>query len=156
MCRLLGVSSSGYYAWRERPPSLRALHDAELTEIIRKIHVDSRGTYGVPRVHAELGDDFDIHCMRAAGIVGCHRRRGIHTTQRDKLAVLSDDLVNRNFTATEPDRLYVADITYLPTWMGFLFLAVVIDAFTRKVVGWAFSANLRTDLVVPVDITSDK
>jgi len=129
MCRLLGVSSSGYYAWRDRPPSLRALHDAELTEIIRKIHVDSRGTYGVPRVHAELSDDFDIHCsrkrverlMRVAGIVGCHRRRGIHTTPRDNHG-------NRNFTASEPDRLYVADITYLPTWMGILFLAVVIDA----------------------------
>ncbi len=156
MCRLLAVSTSGYYAWRDRPPSLRALHDAELTEIIRKIHVDSRGTYGVPRVHAELVDDYDIHCsrkrverlMRLAGLVGCHRRRSIHTTQRDRTAEVSDDLVNRNFTATEPDRLYVADITYLPTWMGFLFLAVVIDAFTRKVVGWAFSANLRTDLVL--------
>lgn len=156
MCRVLAVSASGYYAWRDRPPSLRALNDAELTEIIRKIHADSRGTYGVPRVHAELADDYNVHCsrkrierlMRLAALVGCHRRRSIRTTQSDKTATVSDDLVNRNFTATEPDRLYVADITYLPTWMGFLFLAVVIDAFTRKVVGWAFSANLRTDLVL--------
>ncbi|MGI8610588.1 MAG: IS3 family transposase [Candidatus Dormibacteria bacterium] len=156
ICRVLGVSPSGFYAWQSRPPSKRALDDAELTEIIRNIHRESRGTYGVPRVFAELVDDYDIHCskkrvarlMTLAGLVGCHRRRRIHTTQSDKAAKIEDDLVNRDFTATTPDRLYVADITYLPTWMGFLFLAVVIDVYTRRVVGWAFSANLRTELVL--------
>jgi putative transposase len=156
MCRVLAVSASGYYAWRGRPPSQRALDDAALTGIIRKIHEDSRGTYGVPRVILDLVDDYGIHCshkrvarlMGKAGLVGCHRRRGIRTTWPDQRAAISDDLVNRNFTAKGPDELYVADITYLPTWMGFLFLAVVIDAFTRRVVGWAFSASLRTDLVL--------
>jgi putative transposase len=156
MCRVLAVSASGYYAWRGRPPSQRALDDAALTGIIRKIHEDSRGTYGVPRIILDLVDDYDIHCshkrvarlMGKAGLVGCHRRRGIRTTWPDQRAAISDDLVNRNFTAKGPDELYVADITYLPTWMGFLFLAVVIDAFTRRVVGWAFSASLRTDLVL--------
>jgi putative transposase len=136
MCRLLGVSPSGYYAWRKRPPSARARADAALTTTIRAIHANSRGTYGAPRVHAELGDAHGVRCgrkrvarlMRTDGLTGVCRRRSVRTTCRDTAAPVSDDLVKRAFTAPAPDRLWLADITYLPTWQGFLYLAVVLDA----------------------------
>jgi putative transposase len=156
MCRVLGVSTSGYYAWRTRKPSSRARMDAVLTEVIKCIHATSRGTYGAPRVHVELKEDHRISCgrkrvarlMRAAGIEGCHRRRRHWTTRRDNNAAPAPDLVDRNFTAAAPDRLWTADITYIPTGSGFLYLAVVIDAFSRAVVGWSMRADLSTDLVV--------
>jgi putative transposase len=156
MCRVLGVSTSGYYAWRNRKPSRRARMDALMTEQIKCIHAASRGTYGAPRVHAELREDHGIRCgkkrvarlMRAAGIEGCHRRRRHWTTRRDKDATPAPDLVARNFAAAAPDRLWTADITYVPTWSGFLYLAVVIDAFSRAVVGWSMRADLTADLVV--------
>jgi putative transposase len=156
MCRLLGVSPSGYYAWRKRPASARARADADLTATIRAIHTGSRGTYGAPRVHAELGDLHRVRCgrkrvarlMRADGLVGVCRRRTTRTTRRDEAATVSDDLVKRAFAATQPDRLWVADITYLPTWAGFLYLAVVLDACTRRVVGWSMADHLRAELVV--------
>ena len=136
LCRLLGVSPSGYYAWRKRPPSARARADAALTTTIRASHADSRGTYGAPRVHAELGDVHGVRCgrkrvarlMRADGLAGACRRRSVRTTRRDEAATASDDLVKRAFAAPAPDRLWVADITDLPTWQGFLYLAVVLDA----------------------------
>jgi putative transposase len=155
MCRVLGVSPSGYWAWARRPPCPRALGDAALTEQIRLIHARSRGTYGVPRVHAELREQGRrcsrkrvARLMRAAGLVGVHRRRAVHTTVRDPHAPPAPDLVNRVFSAPAPDRLWVADITYLPTWEGFLYLAGVVDTFSRRVVGWAMAAHLRTELVV--------
>ena len=156
MCRLLGVSPSGYYAWRKRPPSARARADAALTTTIRAIHAGSRGTYGAPRVHAELGDVHGVRCgrkrvarlMRADGLAGVCRRRSVRTTRRDEGATASDDLVKRAFAATAPDRLWVADITDLPTWQGFLYLAVVLDACTRRVVGWSMADHLRAELVV--------
>jgi putative transposase len=156
LCRLLGVSPSGYYAWRKRPASARAHADAALTTTIRAIHTGSRGTYGAPRVHAELADAHGVHCgrkrvarlMRADGLAGVCRRRSARTTRRDETATASDDLVKRAFTATAPDRLWLADITYLPTWRGFLYLAVVLDACTRRVIGWSMADHLRAELVV--------
>jgi putative transposase len=156
LCRLLGVSPSGYYAWRQRPPSARARADVAMTATIREVHAASRATYGAPRVHAELRDVHRVRCgrkrvarlMRAAGLVGVCRRRSVRTTRRDEAAVASDDLVKRAFTATAPDRLWVADITYLPTWQGFLYLAIILDACSRRVVGWAMADHLRAELVV--------
>ena len=156
LCRLLGVSPSGYYGWRKRPPSARAHADAALTATIRAIHAGSRGTYGALRVHAELGDAHGVRfgrkrvarLMRADGLAGVCRRRAARTTRRDEAAAVSDDLVKRAFTATAPDRLWVADITYLPTWQGFLYLAVVLDACTRRIVGWSMADHLRAELVV--------
>jgi putative transposase len=156
LCRVLRVSRSGFYAWLGREPSARARADAALTEQIEAIHRESRGTYGAPRVHAELADAHGIRCgrkrvarlMRAAGLAGVCRRRTVRTTRRDGTAEVSEDLVKRAFTASAPDRLWVADITYLPTWQGFLYLAVVLDAFSRRIVGWAMADHLRTELVV--------
>ena len=156
LCRALGVSPSGYYAWRKRPPSVRALADAALSTSIRQIHAASRGTYGAPRIHAELADAHQTRCgrkrvarlMRAAGLVGVCRRRVVRTTRREATAPVSDDLVRRAFTAPAPNRLWVADITYLPTWHGFLYRAVGLDVFSRRVVGWAMADHLRTELVL--------
>ncbi len=155
MCRVLGVSSSGYYGWRDRPPSARALADEVLTEQIRDVHAFSRQTYGYRRVTAELTDGRGevvgkhrvARLMRLAGIEGLRRRRFCRTTVRDERGRPAPDLLNRDFTAEAPNQRWVADITYIPTWSGFLFLAVVLDVFSRKVVGWAMSASQRTELV---------
>lgn len=155
MCRVLEVSASGYYAWLEREPSMRATSDAALRERIRAIHTKSRGTYGMPRVHAELKAEGThvsrkrvTRLMRVAGLAGASRRTGCWTTRRDRDARPAPDLVERKFVADGPDRLWVADITYVPTWAGFLFLAVVLDAFSRRIVGWAMANHLRTELVL--------
>ena len=155
MCRVLGVSRSGYYAWLKRPPSKRARRDAELLEKIKTIHKRSRGTYGSPRVHAELraqgirvSRKRVARLMREAGLRGVSRRRGVRTTRRREDARPAPDLVDRNFEVSAPDELWVADITYIPTWAGFLYLAVVIDAYSRRVVGWSMKKHLRTDLVL--------
>jgi putative transposase len=156
MCRYLGVSTSGFYARRSRPPSRRAVADAALTSTIRVVHAGSRGTYGAPRVHAELADAHGLRCgrnrvarlMRVAGLAGVCRRRTARTTRRDEAAAPAPDLVRRAFRAAAPDRLWVADITYLPTWSGFLYLAVVLDAYSRRVVGWAMADHVRAGLVV--------
>jgi putative transposase len=155
MCRVLGVSPSGYYAWRERPLSARARADVKLSAEIAVIHRESRGTYGVPRVHAELvdrglrlGRKRVARLMRTAGLHGVSRRKHVRTTVREEASRPAPDLVERNFTAAGPDHLWVADITYVPTWAGFLYLAVVVDAWSRRVVGWAMETHLRTDLVL--------
>ncbi len=155
MCRLLGVSASGYHAWQGRAPSARARGDAALLERIREIHSASRNTYGAPRIHAELASEgFSVgrkrvaKLMRAAGLAGVSRRKGVRTTRRDGAARPAPDLVERDFTADAPDRLWVADITYIATWAGFLYLAVVLDAFSRRIVGWAMATHLRTSLVL--------
>ena len=155
MCRVLEVSPSGYYAWLRRAPSARARADAALLERIREIHTHSRGTYGVPRIHPELREQ-GIRVSRTglpglmggAQLGGVSRRRGVRTTRRDPQAEPAGDLVQRNFTADAPDRLWVADISYIPTWTGFLYLAVVLDVFTRRVVGWAMATHLRKELVL--------
>ena len=155
VCQVLGVSPSGYYGWTSRVPSARELSDAVLTQRIREIHKESRETYGVPRVHFELavggvrvGRKRVARLMRAAGLAGISRRRWIRTTVRSAGASAAPDLVDRDFTAPAPDRLWVADITYIPTWAGFLYLAVVLDAWSRRVVGWAMASHLRTELVL--------
>ena len=155
MCRVLEVSSSGYYAWRKRQPSKRTQEDQQLRQKIRTIHERSRGTYGAPRIHAELADA-GVHVgrkrvarlMRAENLRGVSRRKVQHTTQRKPGARPAPDLVQRNFTASAPNRLWVADITYVATWSGWLYLAVVVDVWSRKVVGWAMSTHLRTTLVI--------
>ena len=155
LCRTLGVSTSGYYDWRHRSPSRRALDDEVLTEEIRLVHGQSRQTYGYRRVTAELVDGRGrsvgrhrvARLMRRAGIVGVTRRRFCRTTRRDERARPAPDLLQRDFSAAGPDRRWVADITYVPTWSGLLFLAVVIDVFSRRVVGWSMSAHQRTELV---------
>ena len=156
LCRVLGVSRAGFYAWQDRPRSARAVADQQLTEQIRGIHQRSRGTYGAPRVHAELRLDHGVHVarkrvarlMRTAGLVGCHRRRRRGLTRRDPQASPAPDLVGRRFTAAAPDRVWTADITYVPTWQGWLYLAVVLDVYSRRVVGWAMAEHLRTELVL--------
>jgi putative transposase len=155
MCRVLEVSTSGYYAWCKRSPSARAQADAELTSRMNAIHERSHETYGAPRVHAELeaegiqvGRKRVARLMRTAGLVGVSRRKWITTTVRDRNARPAPDLVERNFVAPGPNRLWVADITYIPTWAGFLYLAVVLDAFSRRIVGWAMETHLRTELVL--------
>jgi len=155
MCRVLEVSTSGYYAWCKRSPSARAQADAELTSRMNAIHERSHETYGAPRVHAELeaegiqvGRKRVARLMRTAGLVGVSQRKWITTTVRDRNARPAPDLVERNFVAPGPNRLWVADITYIPTWAGFLYLAVVLDAFSRRIVGWAMETHLRTELVL--------
>jgi putative transposase len=156
LCRLLGVSRSGYYAWRSRPPSERVRFDAVLSEKIETIHRNSRATYGAPRIHAELRA-IGIRCsrkrvarlMRRAKLRGCLRGRRIRTTHRTALQqVAAPDLVERNFAAEEPDKLWVADITYVRSKEGFVYLAFILDACSRKVVGWSMATHLRSELVV--------
>jgi putative transposase len=154
MCRLLGVSSSGYHAWVKRQPSRRAETDAALTADIRAAHAASRGTYGAPRIHAELvangirvGRKRVARLMRQAGVAGVSRRRFVITTVRGDRRQ-APDLVDRDFTAEGPDRLWVADITYIPTWTGFLYLAVVLDAYSRRIVGWSMATTLASQLVL--------
>jgi len=155
MCKVFGVSRAGYYAWCERAASARSKADAALSERIKAIHAASRRTYGAPRIHAELAEDGIRvgrkrveRLMKAAGIAGVSRRRAARTTFRDERVRPVSDLVDRNFHAEAPDQLWVADITYIPTWAGFLYLAVVLDAFSRRIIGWAMSHSLRTQLVL--------
>ena len=154
-CRVLGVSPSGYYAWLTRGASSRSKADEILLGRIRAIHAKSHGTYGVPRIHAELREQGVCtarkriaRLMRQAGLAGVSRRKGTTTTQRRAKTPPAPDLVKRDFAAERPDELYVADITYVPTWAGFMFLAVVLDACTRRVAGWSMANHLRTELVL--------
>lgn len=155
MCRLLGVSSSGYYAWAKRTPSRRAQADAIVLSHIRAAHAASHGTYGAPRIHAELranglrvGRKRVARLMAAAELRGVSRRRFVTTTVRRGGGRQAPDLVERNFAAEHLDLLWVADITYVPTAAGFLYLAVVLDACSRRIVGWAMGTRLVTQLVL--------
>jgi putative transposase len=156
MAHVLGVSASGYHAWRSRPPSARAVEDKMLMKTVRTVHATSRETYGSPRIHAELRATGHRHgrkriprLMRAATLTGASRRqKGVTTTRRDKEARPAPDLVDRDFNAVGPDKLWVADITFVPTAKGFMYLAVVLDAWSRKVVGWSMANHLRTELVL--------
>jgi putative transposase len=155
MCRVFGVSPSGFYAWNSRAPSARAIRDVQITTHIRVFHVRSKGAYGAPNIHEDLRDmGIRVGCkrvarlMKADGLKGVCRRKWVTTTVRDADATPAADLVERQFSADAPNRLWVADITYIPTWAGFLYLAVVLDAFSRKIVGWAMAEHLRTELVL--------
>ncbi len=156
MCRVLDLSPSGYYAWLDREPSARAKRDEELTERIEAVWRENRRVYGRPRIYADLkeagervGEKRVGRLMKRAGIWGAsRRRRGPKTTRRNEDARPAPDLVERNFSADGPDQLWVADITYIPTWAGFLYLAVVVDAWSRRVVGWSMATHLRTELVL--------
>jgi putative transposase len=158
MCRTLKVSKSGFYVWRDRLPSARARADALLSEEIVRIHRDSRETYGAPRIHFELRA-LGVRCarkrvarlMREAGLFGCGgRRRKARTTLRSRTERTppAPDLVKRNFTPEAPDRLWVADITYVRTWEGWLYLSFVLDTYSRRVVGWSMTNRLKTELVL--------
>jgi putative transposase len=155
MCRLLDVSTSGYYAWVKRPSCKRSREDEILTERIRYYHRLSDGIYGAPRIFEDLRDEGIrigqkrvARLMRAAGLQGVSRRKTVRTTVRKRGARPAPDLVDRNFAADGPDRLWVADITYVRSWAGFLYLAVVMDAFSRRIVGWSMANHLRTELVL--------
>ncbi len=152
---MLGVSTSGYYAWLEREPSECEKANAALLEEIHEIHAESDGTYGAPRMTEELkargpaaSENRVARVMREAEIQGVSRRRGAKTTVRGKDRRPAPDLVDRDFTASGPDQLWVADITYVGTWAGFLYLAVVLDVWSRRIVGWAMATHLRTELVL--------
>jgi putative transposase len=155
MCRVLRVSHSGYYAWLRRPASERSRRDAVLVPQIVASHARSDSTYGAPRILGDLTDAGErvgrkrvARLMRTAGIRGVSRRRFVITTKRSQSEGSAPDLVERNFVAERPNKLWVADITYVPTWAGFLFLAIVLDAFSRKIVGWAMATHLKTELVL--------
>ena len=156
MCRVLGVSRSGFHAWAKREPSARALADWALSERIAEIHTGSLKTYGSPRVHAELrlADGVRVgrkrveRLMRGAGLSGQARRRQGKTTIRVQGVRTAPDLVERDFNPTEPNRLWAADITYIRTWEGWLYLASVMDLYSRRIVGWALASHLRAELVV--------
>jgi putative transposase len=153
LCRLLGVAPSGYYAWKQRTPSAWATANAALTERIRTVHERSHGTYGSPRVHAELREAEPVgrkrvaRLMREAGLVGCRPRGFRRTTIADPTAQ-ADDLVKRDFRPGDLDRLWVADITYVRTDEGWLYLAAILDACSRRVVGWSLADHLRTELAL--------
>lgn len=154
-CRVLGISPSGYYAWMERPPSARTQADEVLLDQIRAIHAGSRGTYGVRRVRIELREQGYrcarkrvVRLMRQAGLSGAQRRRYRGTTRQAREAIAAPDLVKRDFTASRANQLWVADMTYVRTGEGWLYLATVLDAWSRRIVGWAMGETLRTELVV--------
>lgn len=158
MARVLGVSTSGFYDWKAKggKPSARAARDQELTKTIRQIHADSRNTYGAPRVHMELrlgrqeriGRKRVARLMRLAGLVGAHQRRRVGTTRRDPAATPNPDLVRRQFNVDAPDALWVTDISEHPTAEGKVYIAAVIDAYSRRAIGWSIADHMRSELVV--------
>jgi putative transposase len=155
MCRLLQVSRSGYYAWRVRPESRRAKTDRELTELIRQIHTDSDGVYGAAKITAELneqgypcGRHKVARLMRLAGLRGCPKTTFKVTTQRDPKHPVADNLLEQDFTAEGPNERWASDITYIKTRQGWLYLAVVLDLYSRRVVGWSMSRWISRHLVL--------
>jgi putative transposase len=155
LCSVLGVSRAGYYAWKHRPASARQRRDDELLSEIRAIHAESKGTYGWPRIHAELrhrgvrtSRKRVARLMRQAGLSGMVRRRKGRTTVSVPGIATAPDLVRRDFAPSEPNRLWVADLSEIATWEGKLYLAVVVDCFSRRCVGWAMADHMRTELVV--------
>jgi len=155
MCRLLKVSASGYYAWRTRPESSRATSDRALMPEIRRVHQDSKGVYGSPRVHAELvangirvGRHKVSRLMRLARLRGCPRRRFRVTTQRDPSHPVARNLLRQDFSSDAPNRIWAADITYISTQEGWLYLAVVMDLYSRRIVGWSMSRWMSRRIVL--------
>jgi putative transposase len=155
MCRLLQVSPSGFYDWCDRPMSRHARQDVEMSALIHTIYERSHHTYGARRVHAELREAYSVRVgrkrvarlMRRAGLKGVQKRRFWCTTRSGAAERWAPDLVDRNFVADRPDVLWVADVTYVPTAEGFLYLALVLDVFSRLIVGWAMAGRLRSELV---------
>jgi putative transposase len=155
MCRLLLVSRSGYYAWRVRPESQRAKTDRELTELIRQIHADSDGVYGAAKITAEL-NELGYRCgrhkvarlMRLAGLKGCPKTAFKVTTQRDPKHPVADNLLQQDFTAERPNERWASDITYIKTRQGWLYLAVVLDLYSRRIVGWSMSRWISRHLAI--------
>jgi len=155
MCRQLGVSRSGYYDWKGREPSSRQQEDAVLVEQIRAIHAESRRTYGSPRVLDDLKErGFKVGRRRVArlmkenGITGTPKKPFKRTTDSAHSLNVADNVLNREFTVDAPDTAWATDITYVRTWEGWMFLAVVIDLFSRRVVGWSMARHMRTGLVM--------
>jgi len=155
MCRLLGVAVSAFYGWRSRSRSQRALEDEVLTQQIKTIFWWSRGTYGAPRVYEELKAKGTAtarkriaRLMHENQLRGASRRKWTTTTVRARDSRPAPDLVNRTFEASGPNQLWVADITYIPTLAGFLYLAIVMDVWSRRIVGWSMQSHLKTSLVL--------
>ena len=155
MCRVLKVSRSGYYAWRVRPESERARTDRELTRVIRRLHADSKGLYGSPKMVAELratgypvGRRKVARLMRLAGLRGCPQRRFKVTTQADPRHPVAANLLQQDFTAAAPNQHWASDITYISTRQGWLYLAVVMDLYSRRIVGWSMSKRINRHLVI--------
>jgi putative transposase len=157
LCKVVGVTRQGYHAWRRRGPSLRSLGDEQLKKLIVTIYDGSLQTYGAVRVNDELREEHDVHVgrkrvarlMRELGVQGVSRRgKKPRTTVADEKAPPAPDLVERCFVADRPNALWLADITYVPTLEGYLFLGVVMDMFSRKIVGWSMRDDLKADLVV--------
>ena len=157
LCSVLGVTRQGFYAWRGRKPSRRQLGDEELKRLIVRLYDESLQTYGAPRLQLDLAEDHDVHVgrkrvarlMRELGLEGVPGQgRKPRTTVSDPKAPPAPDLVERRFQADAPDRLWLADITYVPTLEGWLFLGVVMDMYSRKIVGWSMRDDLKADLVV--------
>lgn len=156
IARAVGVTAQGYYAWRKRPVSERRRFDSCLKDKIRQIHEATDGTYGAPRIQAELADDHDVHVgtkrvarlLRELGLEGVSRRRKKRNRSLAAEMPAAPDLVRRKFTADGPNQLWVADITYIPTWEGWLFLAAVMDIYTKRIVGWSMRDDLKADIVI--------
>jgi putative transposase len=155
ICSLLPIAPSTYYAARSRPPSPRALCDAQLLVEIRRVYEASRRRYGPRKVWRQLRREgiSVARCtierlMRQEGLRGVVRGKRVFTTQADESAPRPDDLVERDFTAVAPNRLWVADLTYVRTWSGFVYVAFVFDVFSRYIVGWQAANHLRTDLAL--------
>jgi putative transposase len=157
LCRVLGVTRQGFYAWKRWPPSRRELADRELGALIRDVHAQTEGIYGAPRIHAELRLEHGVRVgkkrvarlMRQLGLRGVDGKRGgPRTTVRDPKRVSAPDLVDRDFARAEPNRLWVCDVKYIQTGQGFLFLAAVQDVFSRRIIGWSMRDDLRSELVL--------
>jgi putative transposase len=155
LCRVLGVSRSGFHAWERRPPPDRDLNDAWLVERIREIHAESRQTYGARRVHAALrhrgvrvSRKRVERLMRLAGLSGLVPKRFRRTTTRVPGVRVADDLVDRDFMPSAPDQLWCADIKYVRSWQGWLYLGAVMDCYSRRIVGWSMRPDLEAELVV--------
>jgi transposase InsO family protein len=155
MCDVLEVSKSGYYAWCSRPTSPRSQENERLSQQIQEIHQESRKTYGAPRIHASLkakgfqaGRHRVARLMRQQGICVHPKRRFKRTTDSNHPFPIAKNMLNRSFSTAEPDKAWVADITYIPTHQGWLYLAVVIDLFSRRVVGWSMAEQMQTELVL--------
>jgi len=155
MCRVLKVSRSGYYSWRVRPESERSKTDREVTQAIERLHEASKGTYGSPRITADLRDEGHRHgkhkvarLMRLAGLKGCPKRRFRVTTQRDPSHPVADNLLDQDFTAEAPNQRWASDITYIATNQGWLYLAVIMDLYSRRIVGWSMSRWINRHLVI--------
>lgn len=148
MCQVLGVSESGYYAWRKRPACQRRREDAQLTDQIRQVFETHQERYGSPRIQVELRDQGRsvsrkrvARLMQKAGITARRKRRRVVTTRRDASHPVAPNLLERDFTATEPNTKWVTDITSIPTAQGWLYLAVILDLYSRVVVGWSMSTS---------------